>query len=66
MSGDEMDFEAMVPELLRGLMISALGEAARHGLAGDHHFYITYDTRHAGVVLPDSLQIGRASCRERG
>ena len=51
-----MDFEAMVPELLRGLMISALGEAARHGLAGDHHFYITYDTRHAGVVLPDSLR----------
>ena len=51
-----MDFEAMVPDVLRGLMISALGEAARHGLAGDHHFYITYDTRHAGVVMPESLR----------
>ena len=56
MTRDGMDFEAMVPDVLRGLMISALGEAARHGLAGDHHFYITYDTRHAGVVMPESLR----------
>ena len=51
-----MDFEDMVPDVLRDLMISALGEAARHGLAGDHHFYITYDTRHAGVVMAESLR----------
>ena len=56
MTGDRMDFEAMVPDALRGLMISALGQAARHGLIGDHHFYITYDTGHDGVRMPDSLR----------
>ena len=51
-----MDYEDMVPGALRALMITALGEAAGRGLAGDHHFYITYDTRHGGVEMPDSLR----------
>ncbi len=56
MTGDRMDFEVMVPNALRALMTSALGQVARHGLAGDHHFYITYDTGHDGVVMPESLR----------
>ena len=56
MTGDRMDFEAQVTVALRELMISALGEAARHGLRGDHHFYITYNTDHDGVRMPDSLR----------
>ncbi len=56
MTGDRMDFEVMVPDALRALMASALGQVARHGLAGDHHFYITYDTGHDGVVMPESLR----------
>ncbi len=56
MTGDGMDFEAMVPGALRALMVSALTEAGRHGLAGNHHFYITYATGHHGVSMPDSLR----------
>ena len=56
MTGDRMDFEVMVPNALRALMTSALGQVARHGLAGDHHFYISYDTGHDGVVMPESLR----------
>ena len=51
-----MDFEAMAPGALRALMASALEQAARQGLTGEHHFYITFDTRHEGVVMPDSLR----------
>ena len=51
-----MDFEALVPDSLRALMISALGQVARHGLAGDHHFFITYDTSHDGVTMSESLR----------
>lgn len=56
MTGDRMDFEAMVPGAFRALMVSALTEAGRHGLAGNHHFYITYATAHHGVRMPDSLR----------
>ena len=56
MTGDKMDYEAMAPGALRALMAAALGEAASRGLLGDHHFYITYDTRLDGVTMPESLR----------
>ncbi len=56
MTGGGMDYEAMVPGSLRALMATALGEIASQGLLGDHHFYITYDTRLDGVQMPDSLR----------
>lgn len=56
MTGDTMDFEALIPDVLRTLIISALGQVVHHGLAGDHHFYITYDTGHDGVAMPESLR----------
>ncbi len=56
MTGDGMDYEAMVPGALRALMATALGEVAGRGLPGDHHFFITYDTRLDGVAMPESLR----------
>ncbi len=56
MTGGRMDYEAMAPGALRALMAAALGEAASRGLLGDHHFYITYDTRLDGVAMPESLR----------
>ena len=56
MTGDGMDYEAMAPGALRDLMATALGEVASRGLLGDHHFYITYDTRLDGVAMPESLR----------
>ncbi|MCZ6885816.1 MAG: ClpXP protease specificity-enhancing factor SspB [Alphaproteobacteria bacterium] len=56
MTGDGMDFEAMAADALRALMATALGEVARRGLLGDHHFYITYNTGHDGVRMPGALR----------
>ena len=52
---DLMRYDTMVEGELRGVMIEALGRAATKGLPGDHHFYIEFDTRHAGVRLPAAL-----------
>ena len=54
MSTDLMNYEAMVSNALRGVMIEAL-EIAVRGLPGDHHFFIEFDTHHPGVRLSDQL-----------
>lgn len=43
-------------EALRAVVQDALGHVAKHGLAGDHHFYITFRTDHPGVSMPGHLQ----------
>jgi uncharacterized protein len=52
---DLYDYSAMVETALRGVVREALSRAARNGLRGDHHFYITFRTGAPGVVLPDYL-----------
>ena len=54
MSTDLMNYEDMVSNALRGVMIEAL-ETAVKGLPGDHHFFIEFDTRNPGVRLSDQL-----------
>ena len=49
-----MNYEAMVSNALRGVMIEAL-EIAAKGLPGDHHFFIELNTRYAGVHLSAQL-----------
>ncbi len=41
---------------MRGLIQTVLSDVARDGLPGDHHFFITFDTRHDGVDLAPWLQ----------
>jgi hypothetical protein len=41
---------------LRGLMADVLGQVAKRGLPGNHHFFISFDTTHAGVDMPDWLR----------
>lgn len=38
------------------VMIRALAHAAREGLPGGHHFYITFKTSYPGVVIPERLR----------
>ncbi len=49
-------YERMVEEALRGVVREALGLAAAHGLPGDHHFYVTFDTSHPGLRIPGHLK----------
>jgi hypothetical protein len=38
------------------VVMSAIAHAAREGLPGGHHFYITFKTAYPGVVIPDRLR----------
>ena len=53
---DEMGYEAMAQNALRGVVRAALERAAMpEGLPGDHHFYITFKTRAKGVSVPPDV-----------
>jgi len=41
---------------LRGLMAEVLSDVAENGLPGEHHFFITFDTNHPGVDIPQHLR----------
>lgn len=50
---DEMHYEQLAQDALRGVIRMALEQAATpQGIPGAHHFYITFKTRAAGVALP--------------
>jgi hypothetical protein len=40
---------------MRGLIQSVLSDAAKTGLPGDHHFFITFDTQVKGVKMANWL-----------
>ena len=53
---DEMNYEQLAHEALRGVVRAALERVLADGLPGAHHFYITFKTRASGVsVSPDIL-----------
>ena len=52
---DEIGYGQLVQEALRGVAHGALEHAARHGLPGEHHFYVTFRTAAEGVSLPRHL-----------
>lgn len=55
-SGPTIDYEALHQEAMRGVVKSVLTETARSGLPGEHHFYISFNTRAAGVILSRRLK----------
>jgi len=56
MSTDGLNYGRMMQKALRGVMAEALGDVAENGLPGGHHFYISYETEHPGVDMPDWLR----------
>lgn len=53
---DEMNYEALAQDALRGVVRSALKRAASpEGLPGQHHFYITFKSKAPGVSIPADL-----------
>jgi len=49
-------YDEIVQDALRAVVGRVLGEVARSGgLPGAHHFYITFNTRSAGVSIPKHL-----------
>jgi len=55
MVDEGLQYDRMVEGALRGVVRQALDVAARLGLPGAHHFYVTFRTTATGVVIPDFL-----------
>lgn len=53
---DHFRYDVMVQEALLGVVRKVLVETARHGLMGEHHFYITFRSEGPGVKLSARLK----------
>jgi hypothetical protein len=52
----EINYGRIMERAMRSVMADVLGLVAEDGLPGEHHFYITFDTRHPGVDMAESLR----------
>jgi hypothetical protein len=53
---DSINYGELMHRAMRGLMKELLTDIGKHGLPGDHHFFITFDTAHKGVEIADWLR----------
>ena len=51
MAVDHIRYDILAQEALRGVVRQVLTDAAKKGLPGEHHFFITFDTRAPSVRL---------------
>ncbi len=53
---DQIRYDLLTQQALRGVVRSVLTDTAKKGLPGDHHFYISFDTKADGVHMSDRLR----------
>jgi len=53
---DHIRYDLLTQQALRGVVRNVLTDAAKKGLPGEHHFYISFDTRADGVRLSDRIR----------
>jgi uncharacterized protein len=58
MSMDEtqIDYDGLVADAMRGVIRTVLTNVLKHGLPGEHHFYVSFNTCAPGVVLSKRLK----------
>jgi hypothetical protein len=56
MATDHIRYDILAQDALRGVVRTVLTDAAKNGLPGEHHFYITLDTRSEGVRLSQRMR----------
>lgn len=56
MPNDLIRYDLLVQEALCGVVKKVLADAAKHGLPGEHHFYITFRTHAPGVRLSSRMR----------
>ena len=56
MPTDHIRYDLLAQEALRGMVHRILADAAKNGLPGEHHFYISFDTRAPGVRISPRLR----------
>ena len=53
---DTLDYGSLMHRAMRGLIFNVLEKVRDHGLPGNHHFFITFDTTHPDVQLANWLK----------
>jgi uncharacterized protein len=53
---DQIRYDLLTQQALRGVVRNVLMDAAKKGLPGDHHFFIEFDTLAPGVRMSDRLR----------
>jgi hypothetical protein len=56
MATDHIRYDLLAQEALRGVVRTVLTDAAKNGLPGEHHFFITFDTHAEGVQLSNRMR----------
>ncbi|TWH01071.1 hypothetical protein L598_000100000520 [Mesorhizobium sp. J18] len=56
MAEDQIRYDILAQEALRGVMRKVLAEVSRTGLPGNHHFFITFLTNAPGVRISSRLR----------
>jgi hypothetical protein len=56
MSNDTIDYPMMIDTAMRGVVRSALEVVQKHGLPGEHHFFISFQTEYPGVQISPQLK----------
>ena len=51
-----IDYDALTREALRGVAKKVLIDIEKHGLPGEHHLFISFDTRADGVIISKRLR----------
>ncbi len=55
MAEDQIRYDVMTQDALRGVVRSVLEQIAKTGLPGEHHLYIAFDTHGPGVSVSNRL-----------
>jgi hypothetical protein len=53
---EQIRYDLLTQQALRGVVRSVLTDTAKKGLPGDHHFYISFDTKADGVQMSERLR----------
>jgi hypothetical protein len=56
MAFDHIRYDILAQDALRGVVRRVLLDTAKNGLPGEHHFYISFDTRAEGVQLSPRMR----------
>jgi hypothetical protein len=55
MAVDLIRYDLLAQDALRGVVKKVLADVAARGLPGDHHFFVSFDTRAEGVKISERL-----------
>jgi uncharacterized protein len=53
---DLIRYDLLAQDALRSVVKKVLADVAKHGLPGDHHFFVAFDTRADGVKISERLR----------